>query len=143
MQQYKALCLKSYKKIHTLKAEKEGDLSIFTLLCYFLMGHDSPHKWFSFLHLTSHSRSHAPQTPVWYFTQVWHQNHDSTKDCNIKKKKRKKERKKKAVKEPAKIYELSVKQEMVLWRNLGRKTYTYVILYRKCISHNLCGKIIF
>ena len=60
-----------------------------------------------------------------------------------KKKKRKKERKKKAVKEPAKMYELSVKQEVVLWRNLGRKTYTYVILYRKCISHNLCGKIIF
>lgn len=51
-----------------------------------------------------------------------------------RKKKDKERRKKKVVKEPAKTCELFVKQEMMLWRNLGRETYTYMISYRKCMS---------
>ena len=38
VQQYKALCWKGYRKIHTLKEGKEGDLSIFTVLCYISHG---------------------------------------------------------------------------------------------------------
>lgn len=125
------------KDPHLEGGKEKGTYPFLPFRVTFLIGQDSPHEWLNSLHPTNHSRSHVPQTPVWHFMQVWHWNYDSTRDWCIKEKE-----KWRWWRNLLGYMSFLSNRDRVLWGDLDRKTYTYVILYRKCISHTLCGKII-